>query len=58
MSLPKDPFMLVSFVNMKLRDENYSLDDLCETEGIEKKSLEDKLIEAGFEYMPDLNQFR
>ena len=30
MSLPNDPMMLFSFINMKLRDNYSSLDDLCE----------------------------
>ena len=30
MTLPKDPMMLFSVVNMKLRDEYHSLDALCE----------------------------
>ena len=29
MSLPNDPMMLFSFINMKLRDNYSSLDDLC-----------------------------
>ena len=29
MDLPKDPVMLLSFVNMKLRDEYSSLDEMC-----------------------------
>ena len=28
-NLPKDPMMLMSFINMKLRDEYPSLDELC-----------------------------
>ena len=28
--LPQDPAMLLSYVNMKLRDQYASLDDLCD----------------------------
>lgn len=56
--LPKDPVMLMSAVNMKLRDEGYSLDELCKQEGLEKQELLDKLKSAGFDYMPEINQFR
>lgn len=56
--LPKDPIMLYSAVNMKLRDSYSSLDDLCATEGIDKQDIIDKLRSAGFEYMPDINQFK
>lgn len=58
MSLPKDPIMLYSAVNMKLRDSYSSLEDLCESEGMEVSSLIDTLRNAGFEYNPSINQFR
>ena len=50
MSLPNDPMMLFSFINMKLRDNYSSLDDLCEDLQVNKKSLLTKLKDAGFEY--------
>ena len=56
--LPKDPFMLLSTVNMKLRDNNWSLAELCEIESIDKDDLIQKLKVAGFTYMPEINQFR
>ena len=57
-NLPRDPFMLYSYVNMKLRDEYPSLDELCKSEGIDRDKLEETLKNAGFEYMPQANQFR
>lgn len=56
--LPKDPYMLLSFVNMKLRDEYNSLDDLCKSMDIDKQQLEATLKDAGFEYIPETNQFK
>lgn len=56
--LPQDPFMLLSFVNMKLRDEYPSLDALCDDLDIDRNQLESKLKDAGFDYMPEINQFR
>lgn len=56
--LPEDPFMLLSVVNTKLRDEYGSLEELCSSLGIDRRSLEDKLKSAGFEYLPEINQFR
>ena len=53
MSLPNDPMMLFSFINMKLRDNYSSLDDLCEDLQVNKKSLLTKLKDAGFEYSPE-----
>lgn len=59
MTLPKDPNMLLSIINMKLRDGNYSsLSDLCLSEGIDENELIKKLDEAGFTYMPEIKQFR
>ncbi len=58
MSLPKDPFMLYSAINMKLRDQFSSLQELCDSEGINIEELKSKLASAGFEYMPSINQFR
>lgn len=56
--MPKDPVMLMSWVNMKLRDEYPSLDVLCDDLGIDRSELEAKLKEAGFDYIPTANQFR
>lgn len=58
MSLPKDPIMLYSAVNMKLRDQYSSLDDFCASESIDKTDLVEKLKSVGFEYNSELNQFR
>lgn len=59
MALPSDPFMLMSFVNMKLRDGDYeSLQDLCASLGIGERELKERLASAGFEYLPEINQFR
>jgi hypothetical protein len=57
-NLPSDPFMLLSVVNTKLRDEYTSLDELCESLGTDRSALEKKLADAGFEYIPSANQFR
>ena len=57
MSLPEDPNMLYSFINMKLRDSYASLEDLCEDMNIEKSDLIQKLRTVGFEYNPSKNRF-
>ncbi|MDO4211551.1 MAG: DUF4250 domain-containing protein [Bacteroidales bacterium] len=57
MSLPQDPFMLMSYVNMKLRDIYASLDEFCASEGVERAEIEVKLWGAGFEYNSELNKF-
>jgi hypothetical protein len=58
MAIPQDPLMLYSFVNTKLRDEYSSLEDLCNAYSLDIKKLTQQLADVGFEYMPDINQFR
>ncbi len=55
--LPQDPFMLMSFVNTKLRDEYHSLDELCKSLGVDRLELESRLKAAGFEYNEAQNKF-
>lgn len=54
---PKDPIMLLSWTNMKLRDYYPSLEKLCEDLEINRKELEEKLNSAGFEYDCNQNKF-
>lgn len=58
MDLPNDPFILLSYINTKLRDDYRSLDALCDDLDVDRASLEKKLASAGFEYLPEINQFR
>lgn len=55
--LPKDPMMLYSFVNMKLRDSYSSLEELCEDLNITREEIEEVLAEADFFYDPESNRF-
>lgn len=57
MSVPSDPMMLLSFMNMKLRDFYGSLDDLCTDLNIDKDSIVSKLSDIDYEYDKDLNKF-
>ena len=57
-NLPKDPAMLVSFINMKLRDEYRTLEDLCAVYGLNEADLKAELEAAGFDWMPGQRQFR
>lgn len=56
--LPQDPFMLLSVVNTKLRDDYADLDDLCSSLDVNKPDLESRLKSAGFTYDPATRQFR
>lgn len=57
MSLPQDPMMLFSYVNTKLRDDYSSLDALCDDLDVDRRQLEQKMADAGFEYNPSQNKF-
>lgn len=57
MNLPKDPMMLYSVVNLKLRDFYSSLDALCEDMDVDKEALLHTLQAAGFEYDEESNRF-
>lgn len=57
MTLPEDSMMLFSVINMKLRDNYSSLDELCDDMHIRKEELVQKLKNAGFEYSPENNKF-
>lgn len=56
--IPKDPYMLLSWVNMKLRDEYENLDELCKAQDISKEELEKKLSAIDYRYQPESNQFK
>ncbi|MDE6265834.1 MAG: DUF4250 domain-containing protein [Muribaculaceae bacterium] len=56
-NLPKDPFMLFSYVNTMLRDRYQSLEELCDDLDINQEELMEKLKKAGFLYNPVTNQF-
>lgn len=56
--LPSDPFILLSYVNTKLRDEYPSLAALCDDLDLNRTDLEAKLAAVGFTYLPAANQFR
>lgn len=57
MPLPNDPIMLMSIINMKLRDFYPSLDALCEDMNIDRAQLCSALNEAGFQYDEAQNRF-
>lgn len=57
MELPKDPIMLYSFLNLKLRDFYSSLDALCDDLEINRAVLEQTLCAAGFIYDEKNNRF-
>ncbi len=57
MEIPKDPAMLLSFVNLKLRDYYDSLDAMCEDMGLSRKEIEDALAAIDYVYDEKTNSF-
>lgn len=55
--IPKDPFMLMSYINTQLRDHYSSLEDLCASLGIDQENIEQSLQKIGFVYSSQLNKF-
>ena len=55
--IPKDPAMLFSFVNMRLRDFGLDLDALCEDLDVERSEIEATLAHIDYHYDAVKNQF-
>lgn len=55
--LPKDPVMLLSFVNTQLRDHYPSLLEFGYAYQCSSEELIEKLRGIGYEYDKDLNKF-
>ena len=56
-NLPKDPMLLLSVVNTKLRDFYKNLDLLCEDMDVDKEEIMDILSKIDYEYDEQLNKF-
>lgn len=58
MNLPKNPFILLSFINTKLRDCYSSLDSLVDDLDVSIEEINDILNSEGYYYNRELNQFK
>lgn len=58
MKLPQDNFMLLSVINMKLRDQYSSLDSLCDDMNVDKSDITRRLEQIGYSYNEELNSFK
>lgn len=56
--LPKDPIILLSTINMKLRDHYSSLQDLCLSENHDMQQIIDALARVDYHYDEVSNQFK
>jgi hypothetical protein len=57
MNLPKDPVMLLSFVNTQLRDNYPNLKELAAAYMVEEQEITDKLAGINYVYDADKNRF-
>ena len=57
MELPQDANILLSYVNLKLRDFYSSLDAMCEDLDESRAQIEEKLSGIGYGDDPEKNQF-
>ena len=57
MSLPNDANMLLSYVNLKLRDFYPDLDAMCDDFDENREMIEEKLKKIGYAYDSNRNQF-
>ena len=56
-SLPRDPYILFSVLNTRLRDFYGSLDALCDDLDEDRQGLLDAMAAAGFRYVAEKNAF-
>lgn len=57
-TLPSDPIMLLSVINMKLRDQYDSLDSLCDDLDVNKEEIINTLSSVNYVYDEEQNQFK
>ena len=55
--IPKDPVMLLSFINLKLRDYYSSFEALCDDLDVDGDEIAGKLAGINYQYDADKNQF-
>ena len=55
--IPRDPVILLSYVNLKLRDFYSDLDALCEDLGVRRQEIDDRLAAIDYHYDRERNQF-
>lgn len=57
MNMPKDPVMLLSFVNTQLRDNYPSLSEFAASADVTEDEIIEKLSTINYHYDADLNKF-
>lgn len=57
LSLPKDPYMLLSYTNTQLRNKYKNLEDFCKSLNIKQEELKNILKKIDYQYNEITNQF-
>lgn len=57
MALPKDPIILLSYINTQLRDNYSSLEEFCKANDADSKEIETKMASINYYYNPETNSF-
>ena len=57
MSIPKDPMILVSYINTQLRDFYPSLEEFCKVQDEDMQKIIDSLASIDYHYDKEKNQF-
>ena len=55
--IPKDPVMLLSYINTQLRDNYPDTDELCRSLCLDRKDVDEKLASIDYEYDLGKNQY-
>lgn len=55
--LPKDPMLLLSFINTKLRDDYESLSELCSSLCVNEEDITGVLASIDYAYDAEKNRF-
>lgn len=58
MKLPKDPIILLSYINTQLRDHYDSLEELCQSLTLDKQDITARLSSINYQYDESANRFR
>ena len=58
MNIPSEPSILLSFINLKLRDTYSSLDELIDDLDLDPAEIKSALERGGIKYDEDQNQLK
>lgn len=55
--MPKDPVILLGYVNQQLRDTYPNLEEFCKSNSVQKETIQKKLDAIDYRYDRKTNQF-